>query len=579
MVQEPRVGRWRPSAKLQLLAVAVLFLAATAFLWRVGVTSAVPTVPPAFTADRLFGRVTAEGGRIRSVAVEPGSSDVLLNHSRPELYVLNRDAISVVDVNRLEVRRRIPVGYQPSDMALSPAGDYLYVGTADGLVRIEIQTGKSERFRDGLMDGPVRNLAMTPDGKRLFLAMERAGLKVIDIPGGRVRLVDAAAAPVELAMDPDGKNLYVSYQMTGPGGSVGHDAIWDFDVASEKPVSRFADVPFVGGGLAAGVTLWADGRDACLETYRRGNQRGCPLVPGAVLYVFRPQDRTLLGAFGAPPAQSFYRPAFTPDGKHVFVGGQPARVYHSGALAEEETFSLGRGHWYGRPAFDSVRRRFYFTDAAAGAVQVIDLPRTACVPPISGFRHHWAGDGNANDRIGVMPFVPLDRVAYARGLVGAAFDVAGGTLQLQARNHSAARLFSETEGTLVFWVKVSGGSATLVRYKTERGLTSWELSIEEGRLRLRMDGTDGIETRPVTPGKWQMVALSRGAGKVSVSLDGEVAGEIAEPPTVTRKTGIATLLFGPAPALLDEVMLFGRPLTLEEVRTLDRTMRTCLTGE
>jgi hypothetical protein len=565
--------------KWLLGATSLLMLGALGTAWMSGIRDS-PPVPVPFSSDRLFARVAAEGGAIRHIPVGKFPVSVLLHPSRPDLYVLNQSSgnLSVIDADRLEARRPIPIGYLPKTMVLDPAGEYLYSGTqGQGLVRIDVRTGSREVFsHDGLTDGDIRGLAITADGKRLFLAMTFAGLKVMDLPEGTVRTISTVPAPSYLAIDPGGRYLFVSYQSGGPGGWPGHDTIEAIDLNRETPVGSFTRAPFVGGPLTAGTTLWANGLDGCTDNYAAGDRSGCPVIPGRVLYIFRPQDRSLIKALGTPLTEYLGPAAFTPDGLHVFTAGAPARVYHPSGMIEEETYPLQPSQRYQGSAFDVKRRRLYVADDA-GSLDVIELPRAPCSASVPGLWNHWPGDGNPNDRKGMINAVTSGGLSYSPGLVGASFNLSSGRIEVRSRKHTSMGFFSGRPGAILFWFKPFSNGGKLAYSGMDGGLAGWTLeSKPDGSLRLLMDGVTPITTGPLSPGSWHMVALVRTTSDITLLTDGRVAGSTQAPPEGT--VGATSVHWGPVPALIDEILFFEMPLSVQEVQETDRIMRTCLTG-
>jgi hypothetical protein len=104
--------------------------------------------------------------------------------------------------------------------------------------------------------------------------------------------------------------------------------------------------------------------------------------------------------------------------------------------------------------------------------------------------------------------------------------------------------------------------------------------VKEGRLSLvcgTKDGSTGIESRPFPPEVWHHVALVAGNGKMSLYVNGELAGVTEEPLQMPRPQDrvadfrICGKWYSNAGLLdyrFDELAGFERPLTGDEIKTL-----------
>src|SRR2546425_13116661 len=129
-------------------------------------------------------------------------------------------------------------------------------------------------------------MAISADGRRLYLAMGPSGLRVVDTESNKVSTLRTEGYPMGLALTPDGRVLYVNYQNGGPGGSWGHDAIGRFDASTGVFLGSTTGLPHVGQTIAVspdGSQVWANGTDACYRP--QYDHRGCPFVPGGIINV------------------------------------------------------------------------------------------------------------------------------------------------------------------------------------------------------------------------------------------------------------------------------------------------------
>src|SRR5258708_31864471 len=93
-----------------------------------------------------------------------------------EVYVtnFNDNTVSVINTSTNAVSFTLSVGGSPLSLAVSPDGSKVFVGDNAGAVSI-INT-LTKMVTAVVTPGPVRDLALTPDGSKLYLAMEFSGL-------------------------------------------------------------------------------------------------------------------------------------------------------------------------------------------------------------------------------------------------------------------------------------------------------------------------------------------------------------------------------------------------------------------
>lgn len=140
------------------------------------------------------------------------------------LYVTNERAGSVqaIDTASDRVVGRVAVGDRPRGMALAPGGSRLYVGLSwwsdrrnhrhrkEGILVIDRKTLRMIRLLPAGTDPEC--VAITPDGKQLYLSNEDAGTaSIIDLSGPRlVKTVVVGTEPEGVSASPDGRRVYVT---------------------------------------------------------------------------------------------------------------------------------------------------------------------------------------------------------------------------------------------------------------------------------------------------------------------------------------------------------------------------------
>lgn len=148
------------------------------------------------------------------------------------VYATNEQSgdISVIDPDARVQIARIPIGRRPRGLVPSPDGKLLYVAvsgspiagpgvdesklppadkTADGIVVIDLVSRKPVRTLRGISD--PEQIAISPDGERLYVASEDTGqLIVISKEGRLLGKVSVGGEPEGVSVSPDGKTVLVT---------------------------------------------------------------------------------------------------------------------------------------------------------------------------------------------------------------------------------------------------------------------------------------------------------------------------------------------------------------------------------
>jgi YVTN family beta-propeller protein len=149
------------------------------------------------------------------------------------IYVANEsgDSLSIIDLMTQQVRSHIPVGFGPQDVALTPDGRYAYLTDFYSIWVIDTRTGSpkakvvlrdpgSNQQRtmidpDGeeMFRGP-RDIVMSPDGKKAYIALEDSGeIAILNTKSNRLeKSIFVGSYPGGLALSPDGKSLYIAHR-------------------------------------------------------------------------------------------------------------------------------------------------------------------------------------------------------------------------------------------------------------------------------------------------------------------------------------------------------------------------------
>jgi DNA-binding beta-propeller fold protein YncE len=176
-------------------------------------------------------------GRPSSMVLDPAALE--LGSKRPYLYVADSEQgkIEVVDLNTDTVLDRyIPAGHTPRALAITPDGKKLFVSNEQpiptgSIVVIEIgdAPGSARIVDDIRAVACPQGLAMSRDGTKLFVASQCGGgddpVFVLDTRSHRVvSTIRRLAVGVSVTLDPDGETLYVARgnaPCVKPGGGPG----------------------------------------------------------------------------------------------------------------------------------------------------------------------------------------------------------------------------------------------------------------------------------------------------------------------------------------------------------------------
>ncbi len=596
--QEKEAKAEAPRSRRRALALALALgsiAAGGVAVWRYRVAQRrkVPMLSQRAWSGRLGARAFSEGGHVTWISVGRYPLYAAISPSGEEVYVLNAPgaSVSVISTRTNRVTQTIPVDELPAALTVSPDGRHLYVG--QGRSDLTVINTISRTVSKMITGAPVEDVVITPDGRKLYLAMSWSGLKRVLLETGRVETIPTITCPFGLALTPDGKRLYVNYRCSGPSGSPGHDAIGMFDTQTDKALGSVHGFPNVGGRIVVspdGAYVWAHGENACYDP--KYDHIGCPVDPGSVINVLSTADNSLLQTLGF--AGSLTRFSFSPDGSRVLVGAQNLEVLDTASFKSLETLPLPHA---GTAVFTPDGRRVYVPVFDRDVVAVLDVLPTECEPPATGLTGFWPGDGNANDLRERWHGVLHNGATFAPGRVGQAFlfDGVNGFVQVN-------RPVMGSSVTMAAWVKFNSLKPPISATHSLRGF----MSIVDGTFRGRLVKDDShhfmfcfggksigdcfsssVRSHTVAaPGVWFHVAGVKSPEGISIYVNGVL--EATARPNPTNMLDPVNLWIGTNPVdgaflngLVDEVVLYNRPLTPSEVETLYRAgnLEQCEAGK
>jgi YVTN family beta-propeller protein len=159
------------------------------------------------------------GKQPQSIIVLPGTETA---------YVTNvgDDTVSVLDLSTSKVVKTIRVGDRPLNITTDSKGRRVYVTNVDSRSVSVIDT-ETQSVRTLQVDAVPHDIAVSPDSDLLYLTSEKSSqITVLDVDGGSSPAPITLGAPLtDLAISPDGKRLYATSALqvavvdTGTGAS------------------------------------------------------------------------------------------------------------------------------------------------------------------------------------------------------------------------------------------------------------------------------------------------------------------------------------------------------------------------
>lgn len=222
--------------------------------------------------------------------------------------------LDVVPTKTLRVAKRIPLSGRPNNVAITPDGRKVYVAIrAEGAFVDVIDTREGRLVKSIPTAGGVHNVYVTPDGKYVVAGMIAAStLTVIetgtDEPVWSMQF-DGGVRPMAFEKNPDGSTRRIFVQITDFHGFY----VVDFEKRTVVDKIKMPDLPLTrvdndglqgspGHGLAVspdGRTLWSTSK------------------PNSHVYAWSLPDLTFLG--GVPVGSHPDWLTMTPDGRYLYA--------------------------------------------------------------------------------------------------------------------------------------------------------------------------------------------------------------------------------------------------------------------
>jgi YVTN family beta-propeller protein len=231
------------------------------------------------------------------------------------LFVSNEgeSTLDVVDTKSLKVTKSIPLSGHPNNIAISKDGKRVYVSIAraPGAVDV-IDTASLENVKSIPVKGAVHNTYVTPDGK--FVVSGSIASKTITVIDQKTETpvwsttLDLGIRPMAFSTNPDGSTKWIFVQLSDFNGF----AVVDF--ATHKEINRITNPPLaagktavhVGGNASHGMAVTADGKTLVVNSGEN-----------SALYSYSLPDLKVLGGADVGKAPDWV--TLTPDGKTAYV--------------------------------------------------------------------------------------------------------------------------------------------------------------------------------------------------------------------------------------------------------------------
>ena len=301
--------------------------------------------------------------------------------SAERLYVSNeRDGtIQVFDTKTDRLVARTRIADRPRGLAMSPDGKRLYVAVSWWRDGKRPRTGE-ERIAalDATTLKPVRDyiggtdpecVAVGPDGTRLYLSNEDAGTaSVVDVANGRHRTtLVVGIEPEGVAASPDGRWVYVTAETS--------NVVTVIDAKKESVAANIVVDPrprvaiFNGDGSKAWVSAEIGGTVALIDTRRH-----------------RITKRIRLGAADKPVGM-----VLSPDEKRLYVAtGRGNRVAVIDTIAMKVIANVPTGQRVWGIALAADGRKLYAANSLSNTISVIDTRTNRVVKTLPTDDGPWA---------------------------------------------------------------------------------------------------------------------------------------------------------------------------------------------
>jgi DNA-binding beta-propeller fold protein YncE len=307
-----------------------------------------------FSRNAHTGRLTllgtiATGTKPYYIAISPDGKNV---------YVTNRSDNTVSQYTRNAetgalsalAPATVATGEAPEGIIVSPNGQFVYLVNYTSKTITEYtrnaETGKLTHIRDLAIAAHPRQLAISPDGKNVYVITESVEIYRYSInEEDELELLGTTAmtfAPVDIAVSPDGKNVYVPGLECRKLNQYARNSITGELTALEPATVTIGDVTH---NEAESLVISPDGADVYVTI-------GPKILEGVVYEMARDSATGKLEAFKPANIATQNKSvgiAISPDGRNVYVANRNSdsiSQYHRDIETEHshtEALSQGQG--------------------------------------------------------------------------------------------------------------------------------------------------------------------------------------------------------------------------------------------
>lgn len=298
-----------------------------------------------------------------------------LNQADTVLVTLEKDnALAVLDSERLQLIRTVPIGRRPRDIKLSPDDRKLYVAASDADT-IQVLEADTYRVIGTLPSGKdPETFALDPTGERMYVSNEDDNqVTVIDLKSGKaIKTIPVGVEPEGIAVSPDGKWVVSTSETTNMVHWIDPNSLEIIDNTLVDPRPRAA-------------TFTADSRQLWVTS-----------EIGSTLTVIDVPSRQVIKklSFTIPGIpQTLVQPVgvvVDKERRYGYVALGPANrvaVIDAQTLEVVDYLLTGKRVWH--LAFSSDGKRLYTTNGASHDVTVIDTQKRKPFKSIPVGHYPW----------------------------------------------------------------------------------------------------------------------------------------------------------------------------------------------
>jgi YVTN family beta-propeller protein len=298
--------------------------------WSVGylVLAAMLVLPPMAAAQDKFWIVQTNSRGDNLHFIDPATNEVvaeidgisLAHGAAPapdgsKVYIANEsdNTIDIVDVKALKVIKKVPLSGHPNNIAITPDGKKVYTAIAQAPGALDVlDTGSNEIVATISVHGGVHNTYVTPDGKYAIAGMVGGrNITVVDTMTDRpvwTTYFDLGIRPMTFDVNPDGSTRHIYAQLSNFNGF----GVVDFDTRKEVRRIEYPELPADertpghGGNTAHGIGVTPNNEYLVANSSLNSS-----------VYVYTLPELDLVGVVVVGDSPNWI--TITPDSKYAYV--------------------------------------------------------------------------------------------------------------------------------------------------------------------------------------------------------------------------------------------------------------------